>query len=156
MIDIRINEPGAGKWIMDRCGGVFRPELDQSIASFRDGKIMGGFVLCQYLGNSICVHDAAENKRWCSRELMWMLFHYIFRQLKCHKAYAPTPSDNYHALELNLRAGWRLETVMRDAIASGRHLMLLAMEAGTCPWLLLIPQSYFPGDVVEKVTGHGS
>lgn len=154
MKDIRINEPGAGKWIMERCGGVFRPEMDHSISSHIGERMLGGFVLCQYLGNSIAIHDGADDKRWCSRDMLWMTFHYVFRQLKCHKAYAPTASDNYHALELNLRAGWRMETVLRDALAPGRHLILLAMEAGTCRWLMVTPQWYFPSAVVKKVTGH--
>ena len=91
------------------------------------------------------VHDGAVDPRWCSRDLLWMLFHYVFVQLKCHKAYAPTPSDNYHALELNLRAGWRMGHTLRDALAPGRHLVLLEMEPSFCRWLRVTPQSYLPG-----------
>lgn len=150
--EIRIDAPGAGEWIMEQVGGVFRPEYDHSIASYRDGKLLGGFVLAAYMGNSIAVHDAACDPRWCSRELMWMLCHYVFRQLNCKKLIAPVPSDNTHALELNFRAGFRLEAIIKDALAPGLHLLLLTMEATSCRWLDILPQQYFPGGIARKVS----
>lgn len=152
MKDIRVNAPGAGAWIMSRCEGAFRPELDHSISSHDGERILGGFVLCSYLGNSIAIHDAADDKRWCSREMLRKLFHYVFVQLRCHKAFAPVASDNYHALELNLRAGWKVEAVLRDALDPGRHLIILAMEAGTCPWIRV---SHGSTTVVRKIADHG-
>jgi hypothetical protein len=139
---------------MDLCGGCFRPGWDHSIAAHRDGEFLGGFVCCNYMGNAIAIHDGAVARDWCSREIMWMLFHYVFRQLGCHKAYAPVPSDNTRALELNLRAGWKLDTVLRDALAPGRHLILLSMEAGACRWLQLQPHRYYPTTVVRSLPGY--
>ena len=156
MKDIRINEPGAGEQIMLLCGGKFHPDEDHSIASYDDGEFLGGFVMTSYMGNCIAVHDGGLTRRWCSREMLWMLFHYVFRQLKCSKAYAPTPSDNYHALEMNIRAGWRIDTVLRDALAPGRHLVLLSMTAGACRWLALQPHRYFPGDIVKGISERGT
>lgn len=155
MKEIRIDEPGAGEWIMERASGVFRPGMDHSLATFEDGHLRGGFVCCQYLGNSIAIHDGGDGPGWCTRDLLWMVFHYVFCQLHCHKAYAPIASDNYHALDLALRAGWRLETVLRDAVAPGCHLMLLAMEPGFCRWLRIIPQQYLPAEIVERLASHG-
>lgn len=143
MKKIRINHPGDGQWIMEQVEGFFQPGFDHSITSHEDGELLGGFALTGYLGNSMTVHQAGKTAEWCSRPLLWAVFGYAFRQLKCHKIFAPVPSDNYHAMDLCLRAGWRLENVVSDAYAPGRHLMLLAMEAGTCPWLRLkTPPSY--------------
>lgn len=145
MTDIRINHPGDGDWIMGRCEGVFRPGLDQSITAYVDGELQGGWVFCQYLGNSIAVHDAGRTRRWCSRDLIWMGFHYAFVQLGCGKLIAPTPSDNYHAIAINTRAGFKLEGILRDAVAPGRHLLLLTMEAGGCRWLDIKPTTVVVG-----------
>ncbi len=152
---ISINAPGAGDWIMERCEGVFRPGMDHSLSNHRDGQILGGFVLSGYLGASIAVHTAGAVRDWCSRDLMWMVFHYAFRQLKCSKMIAPVASDNHHALLLDLRAGFHLEAVIKDALAPGRHLMLLTMGLEDCRWLRIIPQSYLPGDVARRVVGDG-
>lgn len=127
---------------MELCGGRFRPDCDHSLATFEGEKFLGGFVACEYMGNAIAIHDGAVDPRWCSRDLLWMLFHYVFRQLGCHKAYAPTPSDNFHALELNLRAGWRWGHVLENALAPGRHLVLLEMEPSYCKWLRIMPKQY--------------
>jgi hypothetical protein len=152
--EIRINEPGAGDWIMDQCEGVFRPGLDHSIATFEGEEIQGGFVFCQYLGRSIAVHNGGSHPRWCSRDLLWMCFHYAFRQLGCGKLIAPTASDNYRALAINLRAGFYPETIVRDAFARGRHLIVLTMEAGGCRWLRdITPQSWEPRTTVVRSDG---
>lgn len=149
MKEIKIDAPGAGDLVMGLCHGWFNADRDHSFAVFDDGKFLGGFVCCEYLGNSIAIHDGAVAKNWCSRELLWALFDYVFRQLKCQKVYAPVPSDNYHALEMDLRGGWKLDTVLIDALAPGRHLMILSMVATECRWLRHRPRRSASPTVVE-------
>lgn len=145
MKEIRINHPGAGERIMQKMGAVFNPECEHSIASYDGERFMGGFVINHYLGNSLAIHDGSDDPRWCSREILAMLFDYVFRQLGCHKVYAPVASDNYPALAMDLRAGWQLEYVLKDAMAPGRHCMLLSMTPGTCPWLNVQMKHYSSG-----------
>lgn len=142
--DIRIDEPGAGQWVMDRCGGAFSPLHDHSFTTHRDGQIIGGFVLCQYLGNSITVHMAGDDKFWCSRDLLWLIFHYAFEQLGCYKALAPLRSDQHRVIAMDTRAGWNLEAVVRDAYAPGVHMLILGMTKASCPWLKHTPRSWVP------------
>lgn len=154
--EIHINAPGAGEQVMLWAGGAkFRPGEDHVLSTHAGGRLLGGFVLTQYMGNAIAVHDGACDPHWCSRDLLWMMFHYVFRQLHCQKLIAPTASDNHHALALNMRAGFRLETIIRDVIRPGRHLMVLTMVETDCPWLDIIPQSYLPGGGAWKVQDHG-
>lgn len=121
---------------MDINGGpVYRFEIDHNISTFRDGKFLGGFVLNGFFGSSICVHDGACDPTWCSREVLAMLFDYIFVQLGCHKAYAPISSDNTRAMEMALRAGWHMGMVLKDAVEPGVHVFLLEMEPHYCRWL---------------------
>lgn len=143
MTDIRINMPGAGKWVMDRVGGVFTPLYDHSFTRHRaDGAVRGGFVLCQYLGASMTVHTAGEDKHWCSRELLWLVFHYAFIQLGCSKMICPTRSDAHDKLAMWTRAGWELETIVRDVYAPGVHMMVMTMTKASCPWLDYEPQEW--------------
>jgi len=147
--DIQINAEGAGDWVMKRAGGFFTPGYDQSITRhYSSGTIRGGFVLNAYTGACFAVHNAGIDPRWCSRDLLWMVFHYAFEQIKCHKLVAPINSTNHKAMDMALRAGWELEAVIRDATPVG-HLMLLTMTRDKCPWLRLIPQSYLPGEVAR-------
>jgi hypothetical protein len=143
--DIRIDAPGCGQWVMDRCGrGVFNPSHDHSFTSHDGDQILGGFVLCHYLGNSMMAHMACEDKRWLSKDLLWLPCHYAFVQLGCGKVLGPMRSDNHRAISIALRAGWTLETVIRDVYAPGVDMMLLVMTKDTCRWLAYEPKVWAP------------
>lgn len=153
MKEIRIDEPGAGEWIMTRAEGFFTPECDHSIANYRSGKIVGGFALTGFLGASATVHMAGDDPRWCSRDLMWMVFHYAFVQLRVRKVLALVRSDNYPALAEDLRAGFMPETIVSDVYPNA-HMMILSMTRDRCKWLRVTPRQYRPGNTVEE-TGYG-
>ena len=134
-----------GAWIMAMAGGVFSEGWDHALTNVdAGGRRLGGFALCHYLGASMTVHMAGADPRWCSRDLLWMTFHYAFVQLALTKLIAPVPSTNHPALAQDLRAGWQMEAVIRDATPDG-HLMLLTMTRDTCPWLKLRPKGYKAG-----------
>jgi RimJ/RimL family protein N-acetyltransferase len=140
--EILIDAPGAGDWIMERARGSFNPRADHSFSSHRDGKILGGIVLADYLGNSWSAHMASEDPYWFSRELAWLVFDYAFNQCGCHKMVTGVSSENRRALEIDLRGGWKLEAVIRDLYAPGVDMMVLGMTRDTCPWLDYQPKQF--------------
>jgi hypothetical protein len=144
MSDIRIHEPGAGEWIMGRLGALFTPKQDQSFSSHDGDRILGGFVLSHFIGGSITVHMAAQDKRWCSRDLLWLIFHYAFEQLGCHKMLTPLASDMHDVISMDIRAGWQLEAIIHDAYAPGVHMMILGMTKESCKWLKHKPRVWVP------------
>jgi hypothetical protein len=146
--DIRINAPGAGDWIMSRVGGVFTPRYDHSFARFLGSNVRGGFVLTQYLGNSMTVHMAGDDKRWCNRELLWLVFHYAFIQLGCSKLLSPMAADDEVSMPMQIRAGWQIEAVVKDVYAPGRHMLVLTMSREACPWLNYRPKDWQDGKAV--------
>lgn len=147
---VRVNYPGDGAWIMDRVGGRFIPGYDHSLANHDElGVILGGFVCNNYLGNAIFTHQAGAVKHWCSRELLWMLFTYTFRQLGVAKVYGAVAQNNPHTLKTNLRGGFRLETQLRDAVAPGIDMLILSMTENTCPWLRQ-RQKHYSGETSPK------
>jgi hypothetical protein len=141
-MDIRIDEPGVGEWVMDRVTGVFTPGWDHSFSSHRDGEILGGFVVCKYLGASATMHMAGLDPGWCSRELLWLAFDYSFNQLGLGKLIAPVRSDNYYGLSIDLRAGWRVEGLIRDVYPGATHMFILTMTKDSCPWLDYKPRQW--------------
>lgn len=141
--EILIDAPGDGEWIMQRVAGVFVPRTDHSFATHRDGQILGGFVVGSYFGRSMTVHMAGEDKHWCSRELLWLIFEYAFNQNNCHKMVTPVRSDNALALSLDLRAGWQLETAIDDLYEPGVHMMILTMTREQCRWLNYRPRQFY-------------
>ena len=145
---IKINEPGVGQLLMDHVHGNFREGVDQVISTHSgSGELMGGVVYEHYWGNSIAMHSVGLTPRWCSRDMMWMMFHYPFRQIGCGKVIATVRSDNLRALSIDFRAGFKLEATIKDAVAPGVHLMVLTMSVAECRWLKLSPQQYLPGGI---------
>ena len=125
--EIRIDAPGAGEWVMDHSGGTFNPFGDHCFATFKDDKILGGFVLAGFFGASWTMHQAGIDPHWCSRELLWLVFDYAFEQCGCIKVIGLVRSDNHRAISTNLRGGWVLEAVLRDMFGPGIHMLILTM-----------------------------
>jgi hypothetical protein len=150
MRDIRINEPGAGEWIMARVTGSFLPSHDHSFATYRDGRIVGGFAMCHYLGASATIHMAGDDEHWCSPDLLWMVFDYAFNQLGMRKLIAPVRSNNYLALSQDLRAGWFPEAIIRDAYPDA-HMFILTLTRERCRWLKVKPKRWMTGEQARKL-----
>lgn len=143
---IQIDAPGAGAWIMERVAGFFTPERDHSFSAHgSNGQILGGIAACEYLGQTMTMHMAGEGKHWCSRELLWITFDYVFNQVGITKAVGPVRSDNEATLAIDLRGGWFLEAVVKDVYAPGVHMVILSMTRETCPWLNYQPKAWQPG-----------
>lgn len=141
--EIKIDEPGAGEWVMERAVGYFNPARDHVISVHYGSEILGGFVLNNYLGRTAEIHMESVDPSAASRELLWMVFHYAFEQLGCRKLLALVPSNNYKAMELNLRAGWMIEAILRD-VFDDKHMVILSMTKDQCPWLDYTPQRWRP------------
>jgi hypothetical protein len=141
-MEIRIDAPGAGDWVMKRAQGFFTHGRDHSITVHNDlDDVVGGFVIVKYMGQSGAIHMAGEGN-WCSRELMWMVFHYAFNQCGYRKLLAPVKSDMYDVISMDLRAGWRLEATFSDVFEDDAHLLILSMTKETCPWLDHTPEKW--------------
>jgi RimJ/RimL family protein N-acetyltransferase len=140
---VRIDEPGAGAWIMERVGGFFSEGRDHAFSSHRGDQMLGGIALTDYLGGSMAMHMAGEDTRWFTRELAWLAFHYAFEQLGCHKVFGPVQSDNYRALATNLRGGWTIEAVLRGAFGDA-DMVVLSMTKDSCPWLNYVSREWRP------------
>lgn len=140
---IEIDAPGAGDWIMERCQGHYVERYSHSLSIHNDeGEIQGGFVVTDYIRDqSAFVSAAGVGPGWCTRKLLWMLFEYTFHQLNVKKLFALIRSDNYRAIEQDLRAGWKIETTIRDVYPGGIHGVLLYMVEADCPWLKRKPKT---------------
>ena len=148
--EIRIDGPGDGAWIMTRADGVFTDGYDHSFASLRDGRIVGGFALCAYTGAAATVHMAGDDERWCSPDLLWLVFDYAFNQLGLNKLIATVRSNNYPALAQDIRAGWFPEAILRDVYRDA-HMLLLTMKRDQCRWLKIKPKRWMTGEQARQL-----
>src|SRR3954468_1623294 len=117
---ISVDAPGAGDWVLDR-PGAFQPGRDHCVSSHRDDQILGGIVICNYIGLAASIHMRGVDKHWCTREMLWAVFDYAFNSAKLIKLMGPVRSDQPEVISINLRGGWVIEAVVKDVYAPGIH-----------------------------------
>lgn len=133
---------------MARAVGFFHPGRDHSITVHDGSEILGGFVLNNFRGKTAEIHMESVDPRWCSKDLFWMVSHYAFVQTRCRKVLAPVRSDNYKTIDFCLRAGWRIEAILRDVFEDA-HMLILSMTKDECPWLDHTPERWRSGGPTE-------
>jgi hypothetical protein len=138
MREIRIDSPGVGNWIMERAHGYFTPGHDHSFSAHEahegSWRLLGGFACVGYFGASMTIHMAGADKRWFSRGLAAVTFDYAFNQLECRKLLAPVKSTDHDTIEMDLRAGWVVDVIIKDVLPDG-DMVILSMTKDQCPWL---------------------
>lgn len=135
-MEIRIDHPGDGQWVLDRAGGGrFRDGDDHVFLTVLRGARAGGFVLNEYTGNAMMMHMGAINPRWLNRTILWLAFDYPFSQLGVGKVMAPIRSDNLAAFNVARRLGADFEARIRDVYAPDVDMLMMTMTRERCAWL---------------------
>ena len=106
------------------------------IGLLRDGRLIGGVLYEGYTGpgGSVEMHVAGVGRTWLTRRMLRLAFHYPFTQLECKVIYGRVPSWKPEALRLDLKLGFTLEYVMKDAAPQGDYY-LVAMREAQCRFL---------------------
>lgn len=130
---IEFNNVAHGHAIAAAVGTLYNP-ANTVIARVRDGELLGGFMLDRYTQASICIHMAGFRPNWMNRSILCILFDYIFNQLRCKKAFAHVKETNRRAMDINLRAGFKFDTILKDVYPDG-DLHILSMYDRECRWI---------------------
>lgn len=144
---IQMNNPEHGYAIAEAAGVIFNPEADVIISRLSNEELVGGVLYNGYTRASINMHVAAFSPRWGSRDMLWVCFDYPFNQLGCKKVFGQVPSKNEHALEFNLKLGFKIETLIPDVFPED-DLLVVSMVREDCRWLNIKPRTLFPKEAV--------
>lgn len=71
---------------------------------------------------------------WATRRFLSSVFWYVFRQLNCSRCTAMVAASNIRAFRMNLRLGFQLEGVIRNALGD-QDVLALGMLTDECKWL---------------------
>ena len=123
-----------GPWVCERLGGAFDPENDAAIGLERDCSLIAGVVYDNFLGQSICMHVAAEGRHWLTRDFLRAAFFYPFETAGVHKVIGPVDSSNTQARRFDEHLGFVLEARLTGA-ARGGDLLLYSMTRQQCRFL---------------------
>lgn len=99
----------------------------------KDGILIGGVLYCQYNGSSVWVHVAGKGK-WLTKQLIWYLFDYPFRQLKVNQILGSVDSSNKEAIRFDEHLGFERKAVIPQAGQGDSDLIIYSLTRESCRW----------------------
>jgi len=130
---IVIGEPVCA-WVASKTESGYHPGLSRGIGIEKDGNIVCGVTFENHNGRSVQIHVALEPGARMTREWLFVLFDYAFRQLAITKIIGVVDSTNTAALKFDKHIGFVEEHVIKDAGKYG-DLHILTMTRQQCRFL---------------------
>jgi len=124
-------------------GNPYTEGLDACISRSRGGKFLGGFILQRYNFRSVEAHVSSAAPFWCSRDLLWVFFDYIFNTMCVEKVVGIIPSTNEPSVNFATKVGFAEETRIKDMVPGGDYIVF-SMYRAQCRWLNIEPRSIAP------------
>jgi hypothetical protein len=137
---IILNSEHCSTEIADRAHAHWDPDRCVSIARVVNSQLYGGVIYADYTGESVVAHVAGWDAHWLSRDLLWIMFDYPFRQMRVKRIFAPIPADNYDALSFNRKLGFKVVNVIKGVYPYDVDCLLTCMERHECRFLKIKPR----------------
>lgn len=122
------------EWVAKRTHEFGNFGASQGIGWEKNGVPVVGVVYNEYNGVNCCTHIASEGTHWLTREYLWTIFHYPFRQLKVKRITAPVGEGNAASRRFVEHLGFELETTLEQAHPTG-NLFVYRMFEKDCKWI---------------------
>ena len=97
-------------------------------------KMIAGVAYAEWNGVNVVCHIAAEGKHWATRQFLWTIFDYPFRQLKAKRITVCVGEGNSASRRFVQHLGFRLEAQLTGAHPTG-DLLIYCMREPQCRWL---------------------
>jgi RimJ/RimL family protein N-acetyltransferase len=105
-----------------------------ALGHIKDGEVKWAAIYDNYEKASIQVHLAISDPKVVTRQAISEVFEYPFYQLRVKKLIGIVNSQNASALAFDLRLGFEVEAVIKDAYDMG-DMYILSMTQEQCRWL---------------------
>ena len=112
---------------------------DYTTIGFVDGEqIVGVILFCNYDGNNIYVHIAAEYPGAVQRKFIRLMFDYIFNQAKCQRVTATCLENKKRSQKLIEGVGFKKEGLLKNFVRKDDTLydiIIYGMQKEDCKWV---------------------
>jgi hypothetical protein len=137
MDEIRFNDEHSIEAFKKAMFPRFYNKLDVAIARYRNGELMGGVVLTNYYRHhSISIYVYSWNKRWINRDMLFVVFNYVFNQLKVKHLFADS-KESQTSFDLNI--GFKVVARIDDFYPDDAKVFL-RMDREDCRFLDIKPR----------------
>ena len=123
-------------WVMERLPGLSFDRCT-AIGVTAAGQIIAGAVYHNYVKDygNIEMTVASATPRWATRRVISTLLHYPFTQLGCGRVTATCREGNTHAVNFNLRLGFKKEGILRKGCGHEDMVIMGMLKEEAVKWL---------------------
>lgn len=128
MLDIVLGlDDQVSKWVALRIDGLPNFGKCRTIGIHQDGRMLAGIVFHNYDGNSIEISMAADDPRWCTRQIVRDVLGWPFKQLGVRRMQVTILKRNKKARKFVERLGFVYEGTGRKAAPGGLDMCVYSM-----------------------------
>ena len=130
-----VTGPAVVGWVARRTHDYGDFGAAQSLGWERRGLIVAGVVYAEWNGPNVVCHIASDgSRRWLTREFLWTMFDYPFRQLGVRRITVCIGQGNSDSQRFVKHLGFTLETTLQGAHPTG-DLTVWVMWKEHCKWI---------------------
>ncbi len=133
ILDHPSDHPRIAEFVASRIGCGRKTDNFTAIGLADDDKLVAGVVYSDWNGRQITAGIAVDGKS-LTREFLWFMFFYPFKQLGVERITACVEQGNYPSQQFVTRLGFELESVMQRAGRTG-DLLVYRMFRENCRYL---------------------
>lgn len=101
----------------------------------KEGQLIGGVAYADWNGPNVVCHIASDKSRhWLTRQFLWTIFDYPFKQLNCKRITVCVGQGNTNSIRFVQHLGFIREATLTDAHPTG-DLLIFALRRDNCRWL---------------------
>lgn len=117
---------------MQIMGAVFAPEAQTAIGLYKDKDPQAAVIYENWNGRSLVAHMAITGR--ITRQYLFVIFDYAFRQMSAAKVILPVQSTNTKSIKFVTNLGFREEARIKDAAPDG-DVLLFTLAKQDCRFL---------------------
>jgi len=126
--------PEVVQWVAARTNEFGSFGAAVGIGWARNGELLAGVAYNEFNGANINAHIASSGRHWLTRDFLWAIFDYPFRQLGVQRITGLVGEGNAAARRFDEHLGFTLETKLTGAHPTG-DLLVYVMWKHDCRWL---------------------
>lgn len=125
-----------GDWVGRHIGNAHPWHDYEAIGIERNGQLVGGFVIDNYIAGARCsVHCAGIGRHWLTREALYAVFDYVFRQLACQAIVNIVAGCNAESRRFTAHLGFAEVHRIKGGGRDGSDGIIFEMQKTDCKWL---------------------
>ena len=142
---IALNEPQYGPIIARLAQADYNPQTCVNFARVVDDEFIGGVFYENYTGESIGIHSGSVSPMWLSRDMLYVIFDYPFRQLCVKRIFGQVPEDNVRAIAFNENIGFSTVARVEGVFPNNVACLVMRMDYEDCRFLKIKPRKLMTG-----------